>query len=276
MEGGGGEGGQFLARMNVLLTCWLYSDCTRYFFQLQPFARFFFDLLPTILAQAVSIAHLLSLTSMSVPRSSMDFLRLAACSDRIRHTVAVRAVDCLAFRHGQPLLLVLSLTGCRHSMLPRYTTSMSQVFIQSPDVEESMETAQEKVKLSAASSELCQLFQNTVGGDEAVWSGGSPSVHHRFENLVIAALLLHEFFFYLWVTNCTFFSLQFSTARKSFCFSQPNLRSYPPSPLLTFKKKKEKTWSQVTPNPPSNFFSTSVPQCRVVRRHNIRFQGTSR
>ena len=146
----------------------------------------------------------------------MDFLRLAACSDRIRHTVAVRAVDCLAFRHGQPLLLVLSLTGCGHTMLPRYTTSTSQVFIQSPDVEKSMETAQEKVKLSAASSELCQLFQNTVGGDEAVWSGRSPSAHHRFENLAgHRGPSSGRIFFYLWVTNCTFFSLQFSTARKS-------------------------------------------------------------
>lgn len=166
----------------------------------------------------------------------MDFLRLAACSDRIRHTVAVRAVDCLAFRHGQPLLLVLSLTGCRHSMLPRYTTSMSQVFIQSPDVEESMETAQEKVKLSAASSELCQLFQNTVGGDEAVWSGGSPSAHHRFENLVIAALLLHEFFFYLWVTNCTFFSLQFLLLES--LFVSPNLTCDHTLPLPFFLSKK--------------------------------------
>ena len=97
----------------------------------------------------------------------MDFLRLAACSDRIRHTVAVRAVDCLAFRHGQPLLLVLSLTGCGHSMLPRYTTSMSQVFIQSPDVEESMETAQEKVKLSAR-------LLNYVSFSKIQWEGMKP------------------------------------------------------------------------------------------------------
>lgn len=166
----------------------------------------------------------------------MDFLRLAACSDRIRHTVAVRAVDCLAFRHGQPLLLVLSLTGCGHSMLPRYTTSMSQVFIQSPDVEESMETAQEKVKLSAASSELCQLFQNTVGGDEAVWSGGSPSAHHRFENLVIAALLLHDFFFTFGLLIARFFPYNFVLLES--LFVSPNLTCDHTLPLPFFLSKK--------------------------------------
>ena len=166
----------------------------------------------------------------------MDFLRLAACSDRIRHTVAVRAVDCLAFRHGQPLLLVLSLTGCGHTMLPRYTTSTSQVFIQSPDVEESMETAQEKVKLSAASSELCQLFQNTVGGDEAVWRGRSPSAHHRFENLVIAALLLHEFFFYLWLLIARFFPYNFLLLES--LFVSPNLTCDHTLPLPFFLSKK--------------------------------------
>ena len=48
-----------------------------------------------------------------------------------------------------------------------------------------METAQEKAKLSAASSELSAFPKYKGRGHEAVLSGRLPSAHQRFENLFI-------------------------------------------------------------------------------------------
>ena len=125
------------------LAFWL---CKIFFFQLQPFARIFFNLLSTIFACAWRICsgplcddfpslggtvqrkHSKALTLMPAPRPLRDSLQLNASSDTVLHTAAVRAVGCLAFRqHGQPISPVLSVRGCVHRMLVRYRTSVSRI-----------------------------------------------------------------------------------------------------------------------------------------------------